>query len=195
MVQIEGVFVEILLVLSSAFLRVVNSAKEALCRFIRINKAPPLQNFAAIMTPNCSVISTLPYFSHSHAFGHAHWFSTPRGGCWWLRGGGWQNTQGKNYGERLFIPSVFDDLIVNDLIVRLWCTAHSSLISSTSKQEQNAELQYTEGETNQLFGGPLQLLYKARRWKPFRDPSDVFADVFGSKIPLGAIPRLSVTGR
>jgi hypothetical protein len=70
-----------------------------------------------------------------------------------------------------------------------------ALISSTSKQEQNAEIQYTEGETNQLFGGPLQLLYKARRWKPFRDPNDVFADVFGSKIPLGAIPRLSVTGR
>jgi hypothetical protein len=50
--------VEILLVLSSGFLCVVNFADEALCRFIRINKAPPLQNFAAIMTPNHSVIST-----------------------------------------------------------------------------------------------------------------------------------------
>ncbi|KAL7565532.1 hypothetical protein ACA910_003811 [Epithemia clementina (nom. ined.)] len=61
-----------------------------------------------------------------------------------------------------------------------------ALINSTSTSaEVKGEIHYTEGETNRLFGGPLQLLYRARRWKPFSDPYVVFADVFGSNIPLG----------
>lgn len=64
----------------------------------------------------------------------------------------------------------------------------NSLSSSTSARQRRrkVEIHYTEGETNRLFGGPLQLLYRARRWKPFRDPMDVFADVFGSRVPLGS---------
>jgi len=51
--------------------------------------------------------------------------------------------------------------------------------------KSNGEIHYTECETNRLFGGPLQLMYRARRWKSFRDPMEVFADVFGSKVALG----------
>jgi hypothetical protein len=47
------------------------------------------------------------------------------------------------------------------------------------------EIHYTENETNRLFGGPLQLLFRARRWKPFTDPYLVFAQVFGSNVSLG----------
>lgn len=62
-------------------------------------------------------------------------------------------------------------------------------INSTTTSEQNlAEVHYTESETNHLFGGPLQLLYRARRWKSFRNPYDVFADVFGSQVYLGHNP-------
>ena len=57
--------------------------------------------------------------------------------------------------------------------------------SSSTLAEAKGEIHYTEGETNRLFGGPLQLLYRARRWRPFKDPFDVFAEVFGSRVALG----------
>jgi hypothetical protein len=47
------------------------------------------------------------------------------------------------------------------------------------------EIHYTENETNRLFGGPLKLMFRARRWKPFTDPYSVFAQVFGTKVSLG----------
>jgi len=69
------------------------------------------------------------------------------------------------------------------------------LINSSSSVElaaqptnKGGEIHYTEGETNRLFGGPLQLLFRARRWKSFRDPLAVFAEVFGSDVPLGNLP-------
>jgi curved DNA-binding protein CbpA len=54
------------------------------------------------------------------------------------------------------------------------------LSSSSSESSIDAEKHYTEHETNRLFGGPLQLLFRSRRWKPFSDPYEVFAEVFQS---------------
>jgi len=64
----------------------------------------------------------------------------------------------------------------------------SALLSSTSTTEDGGDIHYTEGETNRLFGGPLQLLFRSRRWMPFTDPFTIFARVFGSKVSLGPIP-------
>ena len=44
------------------------------------------------------------------------------------------------------------------------------------------DIHYTSRETDRLFGGPLQLLFRARRWKAFDDPFRVFARVFGTTI-------------
>jgi hypothetical protein len=55
---------------------------------------------------------------------------------------------------------------------------------STEEEPQGGEIHYSEQETNRLFGGPLSLLYRARRWKPFIDSMVVFADVFGSSLEL-----------
>ena len=71
------------------------------------------------------------------------------------------------------------------------------LMNSTSTSggaDVKGDIHYTEGETNRLFGGPLQLLYRARRWKPFRDPYQVFAEVFGSHVSLGSKPIVDTPG-
>ena len=60
------------------------------------------------------------------------------------------------------------------------------LVNSSSSDR--AESHYSERETSRLFGGPLQLLFRARRWKPFQDPFKVFAHVFHSSVHLGGIP-------
>lgn len=61
-----------------------------------------------------------------------------------------------------------------------------SLIRSSSSASQT-NIHFSEHETNRLFGGPLQLLFRARRWQPFTDPFAIFADVFGP-VDLGPIP-------
>jgi hypothetical protein len=64
-------------------------------------------------------------------------------------------------------------------------TAQSTThIPSTNEEDEDLDIQYTESEMNRLFGGPLQLLFRARRWEPFRDPFQVFAMVFGSELSL-----------
>jgi hypothetical protein len=55
------------------------------------------------------------------------------------------------------------------------------LASNSTHTTAEAEKHYTEHETNRLFGGPLGLLYRARRWKPFTDPFDIFSQVFQSE--------------
>ena len=57
--------------------------------------------------------------------------------------------------------------------------------ASSSTTAHTPVQHYSAAETNRLFGGPLQLLYRARRWMPFSDPFDVFARVFGSTVSLG----------
>ena len=70
--------------------------------------------------------------------------------------------------------------------------AMQSLLNSSSTSEgADPDIHYTSAETNRLFGGPLQLLFRARRWKPFTDPFTVFATVFGSHLPLGNVARSS----
>jgi len=41
---------------------------------------------------------------------------------------------------------------------------------------------YSEAATDRLFGGPLQFMFRARRWQPFTDPYEVFQRVFGSSL-------------
>jgi curved DNA-binding protein CbpA len=57
--------------------------------------------------------------------------------------------------------------------------------SGTAIIPNTMEPHYTQQDTDRLFGGPLQLLYRARRWKPFTDPYKVFESVFGTS--LGAV--------
>jgi hypothetical protein len=70
-------------------------------------------------------------------------------------------------------------------------TAIRSLLrNSSSTGENDAQaaadnIHYTAVETNRLFGGPLQLLFRARRWKPFTDPFVVFSTIFGNNHSLG----------
>ena len=56
------------------------------------------------------------------------------------------------------------------------------LSSSSSSTTGDDEIHYSAEETNRLYGGPLHLLYKARRYQPFTDPYSVFENVFGSAI-------------
>uniref|UniRef100_A0A7S3P447 J domain-containing protein n=1 Tax=Amphora coffeiformis TaxID=265554 RepID=A0A7S3P447_9STRA len=55
--------------------------------------------------------------------------------------------------------------------------------SSSSKALGDGEKHFTETDTDRLFGGPLQLLFRARRWRPFTDPFAVYQSVFGSQLP------------
>lgn len=57
-----------------------------------------------------------------------------------------------------------------------------ALISSSSTSSGEEEIHYSEEETTRLYGGPLELLYKARRWQPFTNPYIVFDKVFGSSV-------------
>jgi hypothetical protein len=65
----------------------------------------------------------------------------------------------------------------------------NSTSSTTDTNPDGVAIQYSETETNRLYGGPLQLLYRSRRWKPFMDPLELFAQVFGSRAPLGIQPE------
>jgi hypothetical protein len=61
-----------------------------------------------------------------------------------------------------------------------------ALMNSTSTSVNTmVERHFTQGDTDRLFGGPLQLLFRARRWRPFTDPQQVFATVFGSQLFVG----------
>jgi curved DNA-binding protein CbpA len=61
-----------------------------------------------------------------------------------------------------------------------------ALMNSTSTDVHTmVERHFTQGDTDRLFGGPLQLLFRARRWRPFTDPQQVFATVFGSQLFVG----------
>lgn len=51
---------------------------------------------------------------------------------------------------------------------------------TTSSTVDGDSIHYSAAETNRLFGGPLSLLYRARRFKPFTDPFILFESVFGS---------------
>lgn len=63
-----------------------------------------------------------------------------------------------------------------------------ALLNSTSTSEDAAlalaEKHYTTNDTDRLFGGPLSLLFRARRWRPFTDAHVVFKSVFGSQLPV-----------
>ncbi|GAX22206.1 hypothetical protein FisN_19Lh270 [Fistulifera solaris] len=50
--------------------------------------------------------------------------------------------------------------------------------SPSTDEDDTSETHYTSAEIDRMFGGPLQLLFRARRWKVFRDPFEVFAEVF-----------------
>ncbi len=53
---------------------------------------------------------------------------------------------------------------------------------NSSGNNDTSEIHYTGVEIDRMFGGPLQLLFRARRWKVFRDPFQVFAEVFGNPL-------------
>jgi hypothetical protein len=60
-------------------------------------------------------------------------------------------------------------------------SSDSSCTSQTSASTVEGDsIHYSSVETNRLFGGPLSLLYKARRFKPFTDPYVLFESVFRS---------------
>jgi DnaJ domain len=48
-------------------------------------------------------------------------------------------------------------------------------------------IHYTKDETERLFGGNLALMYRARMFRPFSDPSKIFDQVFGSNVFLSTI--------
>jgi len=55
--------------------------------------------------------------------------------------------------------------------------------ASTGSTSSN-NFHYTAKDTNHLFGGPLHIMHRARRWEAFSDPYDVFAEVFdGRELP------------
>ena len=66
---------------------------------------------------------------------------------------------------------------------------------SSSGTTTNGDVRhYSEVATERLFGGPLQLMYRARRWQPFTDPYVVFHQVFGSSMGEGSstvAPRIA----
>ena len=64
--------------------------------------------------------------------------------------------------------------------------------SSEHHETSNADMHYTGAEIDRMFGGPLQLLFRARRWQVFRDPFDVFAEVFGGPL-YGDVPCTTLT--
>ena len=53
---------------------------------------------------------------------------------------------------------------------------------STSTSGEEAEVHFTQSETNRLFGGPLSMLYRARKWEPFTDPFLLFEELFGHPV-------------
>ena len=61
-----------------------------------------------------------------------------------------------------------------------------------SSSNNKGEIHYTVGDTNRLFGGPLQLMFRARRWKSFQDPYQVFRTVFGTEVCFGQSPVAAV---
>ena len=57
--------------------------------------------------------------------------------------------------------------------------ASSSSDSTTGEDVRH----YSVAATERLFGGPLQFMYRARRWQPFTDPHVIFQRVFHSSLP------------
>lgn len=78
-------------------------------------------------------------------------------------------------------------------------TTAPSPAAASSASSSSSERHFSERETNRLFGGPLFLLFRARRWKPLTDPYRVFADVFGTDLngssgrPLPSLRALQPT--
>lgn len=57
------------------------------------------------------------------------------------------------------------------------------LKASTSTETTGDDVHhYSEAATERLFGGPLQLMFRARRWQPFTDPYAIFQRVFKSSL-------------
>jgi hypothetical protein len=54
--------------------------------------------------------------------------------------------------------------------------------ASTSGSDEVAEEHYSQAETDRLFGGPISLLCRARKWEPFTDAFVVFEQVFGTPL-------------
>lgn len=55
--------------------------------------------------------------------------------------------------------------------------------TSSSASTTNDDVRhYSKVATDRLFGGPLQLMYRARRWQPFTDPYVLFHCIFGSSL-------------
>jgi DnaJ domain len=53
---------------------------------------------------------------------------------------------------------------------------------SSSSTDTPDNIHYTKTETDRLFGGPLSLMYQARMFRPFSDPTKIFDQVFGHNI-------------
>jgi hypothetical protein len=62
----------------------------------------------------------------------------------------------------------------------------NSTVNTVNTTEEECR-HYTSNETNRLFGGKhMELMYRARRWKPFTDPYKIFEKVFASSLGNGS---------
>lgn len=68
----------------------------------------------------------------------------------------------------------------------------NSTDSGNPHEASDADIHYSGAEIDRIFGGPLQLLFRARRWQVFKDPFDVFAEVFGGPL-YGDVPQTLTT--
>ena len=88
-------------------------------------------------------------------------------------------------------PSDYDDKVLYTIPTRDDTKGFKSLANSSAlfvshsqgseDEDEEAEIQYTEKTVNRLFGGPLSVLHRARNFKPFSDPYEIFNKVFGNE--------------
>lgn len=93
--------------------------------------------------------------------------------------------QNRYWGRCTSLQSQSRDLVPTDNIPTLddASSSSSSSLSDVSTTLED-ERHYTYDDTNRLFGGPLSLLYKARQYRSFTDPYDLFDSVMqGASLP------------
>lgn len=88
-------------------------------------------------------------------------------------------------------PTDYDDKVLYTIPTRDDTKGFKSLADSSAlfvshsqgseDEDEEAEIQYTEKTVNRLFGGPLSVLHRARNFKPFSDPYEIFNKVFGNE--------------
>ena len=88
-------------------------------------------------------------------------------------------------------PTDYDDKVLYTIPARNDTKGFKSLADSSAlfvshsqgseDEDEEAEIQYTEKTVNRLFGGPLSVLHRARNFKPFSDPYEIFNKVFGNE--------------